>query len=349
MRRLPSLVTAVAVLALFPVSAHADTPPPTPIQNTKVDPAVSILWGRIDPNAGCAQSAAWLARVKGIGGIVDTSLFEAHSPAIADAPEGKDGPGVDIPFIGSFGAGTSTAFTDRPGAVESDALANNPAAKDKIPVPCSAYAESGGGTVDMGLPFIPNPMTTAQNNLPSLSPIGLRATGIYVSALAVPGKPVLLQGGIGSALFSVFGTKVIDVPKVWPRNGGVRIPPDRTQTELASAFTNEQVTTDSRGMPTTHMVNGRPEYFYDPLAISGYVNAFHLSALGTNVADATVGHAAVMRSASPLDIAAGLHVDPSEFTRDMPGVLGAHADCFPCCKIKGGAVPMPGAVPGVRA
>lgn len=278
-RRAAIAVTAASVAVLgiaVPASAGQDP--------------VADDWGTVVPNGGCAQADAWVASVRGLGDTVDARLFESHSPAVPTAPGsrsgGKDLVNLTVPslFGTQMGLGVGSALYSR-------ALANklpaNPGASDTIPAFCAAYAEAGGGSIDVGLPYVSSPLPGA----PQLSPVGLHVEGLSVDATATLGKPVTLNSGAARGYISSLGTRLLAVPPMWPVNFGIRIPADRAQPVLALATTNEQVTTDSSGRPT---LDPSGQYFFNPNASSGYVNAVHVSILGTNGADIVVGHAAVL-------------------------------------------------------
>lgn len=258
-------------------------------------------WGTIVPgNKECTQSDAWMVSIKGAFGIVNTKLFESHFPSIPDAPDhrngGKDLVNLTFPAFGTrVGLGVVSALYTR--AIGNELPANpgdgSPSSEDTVASRCSAFAEAGGGAVDVGVPYIA-PATTGGTQR---SPIGVHVEGISVDATARPGQPVALNGGAARGYFSVGGKKVISIPPLWPTNFGVRIPSDRSLPTLATAITNEQVTTDNQGRPT---LDSKGHSFTDPTATSGYVNAVHASALGTNGADVIVGHAAVLTRSSPV-------------------------------------------------
>jgi hypothetical protein len=254
-------------------------------------------WGNVLPNAGCAQANAWIVGVRGVLGLINTRLFEVHSPPTQDAPEtrgaGKDL--VNIPFIGVASAFFNRALTNR--------VPGNPGEPDIVPKKCAAYAEAGGASVDIGIPFIPNPIP----GRPQLSLIGFHVEGLVARAETLPGKPAKMSSTAGAAYFSTLGNKIIDVPLTWPPNFGLRIPPDYNLPELALATTNEEVTTNADGTPT---LNAKGQYAYDDNATSGYVNLAHVSALGAAAADVTVAHAAALRTTG------GVVVSPTPTTPD---------------------------------
>ncbi|GAB3661861.1 hypothetical protein GCM10027589_24450 [Actinocorallia lasiicapitis] len=243
-------------------------------------------WGVVVPNAGCVHAEAFAAQVKGLGGSADSVMFQSHYPTLPTAPATAGG-GSDLINLNGFGKGTAIAtravghaYPGEPG-VQNSAL---------VPTPCGAYAEAQGASIDVGSPYVPNPT----GGVP-LSPFGIHLEAIAISAATAPGQPVKLHGGAAGGYISSFGKKVINIPKLWAANFGLRVPADYSQPAIALASTNEQVTTDSDGVPT---LDASGHYKFDPTAASGYVNAAHASILGTNASDAIVGHAAVLRDAS---------------------------------------------------
>lgn len=274
---------ALATLAASPLIAMAS------LAEARVAPGAGAVragdaqdWGTILPNAGCAQSHAWIGRLRGLFGVIDQKVFEVHSPAMKDAPEQRN-LGRDV--IGLPGLGVASAFFDR---ALTNRLPGNPGEPDVVESECAAYAEAGGGAIDAGLPFISNPVP----GKPQLSPIGFHIEGAVVEARSEEGHPVSLKGGAGAGYISSFGGKIIDIPKLWPVNFGLRIPPDYNQPALALATTNEQVTTKPDGTPT---LDSKGQYFFDKTATSGYTNIAHASLLGSTAADITLVHAAVAR------------------------------------------------------
>lgn len=245
-------------------------------------------WGTVVPGPHCAQANSWIARVEGIGKYVNTTLFETHSPPTPTAPEDRGGGDklVNLTVPPGIGLGVVNALSTR---AVTGRLPGTPGSPELVPVPCAAYARAQGASVDVGLPYIANPIQGGTQ----LSPLGVHVDAIDVDATAKPGQPVAFRGGAASAYLSVFGKRIIDIPKLWPVNFGVRIPADRSQAAFALATTNEQVTTDAKGMPT---LDAKGHYMYDPTASSGYINAIHASVLGLNVVDANVGHAAVLQA-----------------------------------------------------
>ncbi len=283
--RLAVVVAAVSLsglaLSTLPASAAPDPIPPDPDD-----------WGTVVSGNHCAQADSWVARVTGLGKVVNTALFEAHAPETPSAPEDVAGGEhlVNLTIPPGIGLGVASAIHARALA---DQLPTNPGQQATTPAPCSAYAQAEGASVDVGLPYIANPVSGGTQ----LSPLGVHVDAISVDATATPDNPVAFRGGAAAGYISSFGNKIISIPKLWPVNFGVRIPADYSQPAFALASTNEQVTTDSGGYPTT---DSSGHYRYDPTARSGYVNAIHASVLGTNAADVTVAHAAVLQNGSGL-------------------------------------------------
>ncbi|WP_327354761.1 hypothetical protein [Streptomyces sp. NBC_01304] len=266
-------LTAVAAAAL-PAQAY-------------VPPGVDD-WGTVVDTKDCVQADAWVVGVKGLGKIVDTQLFESHYPTTPKAPKMHAGGRKLVNLApGGFGLGKVSALYSRAmgHAHPSEALGGV-----DVPARGEVYADAGGAAVDVGVPYIANPSPAPDAT--QLSPIGVHVEGITVSAYSRPGRTVEFTGGAARGYISIAGLRIIDIPPLWAVNLGLRIPEDYTKAPLALATTNEQVTTDEQGEPTKGK-NG--SYKYNPKATSGYVNAIHASVLGTEVADVTVGHAAVLR------------------------------------------------------
>jgi len=299
-RRAAVVAAAMIAGAVLPAAAQAAEGPD------------SDDWGTIVKGVHCAQSDAWIARVQGLQRTVDTALFEAHSPATPTAPEAQNGgqnlvnltvpPGIGLGVVSAL---YSKALTDR--------LPTNSGGSGTVPAPCAAHARAGGGSVDVGVPYVAAPVAGGTQ----LSPIGVHVDAIDVEATSRPGHPVAFKGGAVSGYLSSFGRRIINIPKIWPVNFGVRVPADRSQPAFALATTNEQVTTDSEGKPT---LDAKGHYKYDPTATSGYINGIHATVLGTTAADATVAHAAVIQkgggpgaveSAEPQAPPAGLQAPPA--------------------------------------
>lgn len=289
MRKSTRLVTgAVAVLAFSgaPLMSGSAAWAEDLVPPTESD------WGTVVPGGQRPQSDAWIAKVRGLNGSVDTTLFESHYPEIPQAPSTRAGGKglIDLtatpalPGLPGTSIGVGSAlYTNAIG----DALPSTEGADD-VPFPGAAYAQAGGASIDVGLPYVPNALPESVQ----LSPWGLHLDGIEVEATAKPGMPVAFSGrGPTSGYISSFGAKVVDVPTEFPPNFGVRIPADHSEPAIAQVELNEQVTVDSEGNPT---VDAAGEYVFDPNASSGYVNAGHATVLGLNTADITIGHAAVL-------------------------------------------------------
>lgn len=289
--RRSALLASAAMLSVAFIAPGWTAPASASLDN----PAAND-WGDVVAGKNCVQAHSWIARVQGIGGAVNTALFASHYPVTPDAPETRAG-GQDLINLAPTGVGLGVGK-----ALYTKALGNklpaSPGQPDLVPALCHAYAEAGGASVDVGIPYL-KPLPACQfipKGVPGadctqMSPLGVHVEAIEVNATATPGKPVALKGGAAAGYISVAGLRLIDIPKIWVTNGSVRIPPDLTVPPIAMAGTNEQVTTDGEGKPT---VDATGHYAPDPKASSGYVNAIHASVLGSNVADATVGHAAVL-------------------------------------------------------
>ncbi|WP_329119887.1 hypothetical protein [Streptomyces sp. NBC_01465] len=251
-------------------------------------------WGTVVETPDGIQSNAWVARVQGIGKVVDARLFESAYPATPTAPADQaGGNGLINLTVGGVGLGKASALFSRS---LGNALPATISGKETVPAPGVAYADAGGASVDVGIPYVDSPTGGTQ-----LSAIGVHVDAIRIHAMSRPGKALELDGGAARGYISVLGNRIIDIPSLWPVNFGARIPADYSQSPFALASTNEQVTTDNKGVPT---LGKDGHYQYDPKATSGYVTAIHASVLGPEVADVTVGHAAVIRDPAKTDMLA---------------------------------------------
>jgi hypothetical protein len=313
---LAAVVTAGMLMSVVP-SARADGVDGLP-EVMRGDPKDVSNWGTVMALPGCVQSDAWIARLKGLGGIVNTTLFQAHYPEFGQARKtagGKALVDLKIPdptrFTSGISFGQASGFYAK---AIGNALPSTEISGDDVATTCAAYAEAGGAMIDVGLPGIPgfSFFTGAANALGSLinkvnpfrpgtslswselrdsSPLRVHAEGIAVSARSVPGKPIEFAGNFAHGYIASFGKKFIDIPAKWPANFGVEVPTPFGP-PLALVTTNEQVTTNPNGTGT--LAPGRSTYQYNPIAAGGYINAIHVTVLGTNAADLTVGHAAVL-------------------------------------------------------
>lgn len=257
------------------------------------DPEPTYEWGTVVETKDGVQANAWVIGIDGVGRIINARLFESASPSTPKAPRKAEG-GRDLVNLAPGGIGLgkvsalySTALTNEQPRTKSSKLT--------VKYPGSAYANAGGASVDVGVPYI-EPLSQEGTQL---SGIGVHVDAIDVHARALPGKPVEFQGGAASGYISLAGIRIIDIPPLWAVNLGVKIPAAGDRPSPVIAMTNEQVTTDNKGVPT----KGKDgSYKYDPKATSGYVTAIHASVLGPEVADITIGHAAVIRDPAKTDM-----------------------------------------------
>ncbi|WP_199550206.1 hypothetical protein [Streptomyces sp. N35] len=259
-------------------------------QADEADDAYS--WGTVVETKDGVQANSWLVGVTGVGKIINARLFESASPGHPKAQGESAGGGnlVDL-TVGGVGLGKVSAlythsFTNK--------LPRSKSGKETIPVPGAAYANAGGGRVHIGLPYVEGLVGTP------LQGLSVRVDALDVHARSLPGRPVEFQGGAASGELSMFGEKIIEIPPLWAVNLGATIPAGRNDPNapFVLAQTNEQITTDNKGVPT----KGKDgQYAYDPRATSGYVNGIHASVLGPNVADVTYAHAAVIRDPALTD------------------------------------------------
>lgn len=257
-----------------------------------LDANSSADWGPIlTDNDYCSQASAWFVGFDGFGGAINGKLWEAHSPRSSAnvGPTAGFGKLVDVTWPSGetrVGLGTASGLYAR---TYNDKL---PDASGNVTVdaPCSARADVGIGSADLGLPYFE--AATAADGVP-LSPFGIHINGINGIVQAEPGKPVKMTGSLIGGWVSIFGNKVFDFPGEFPANFGVTFAP------FGQFVLKEQVTTGSDGMPTK---DASGNYRYDPNASSGYSNAFHGSILGRTVGDLTIIHGAALTTATPSPI-----------------------------------------------
>ncbi|WP_062429190.1 hypothetical protein [Herbidospora daliensis] len=225
-------------LALTVVPAHADSE-----------------WGVVLPDAGCAQSQSWVARVRGQSGVLDATVLAAHSPAVPLAPKEQGAAGArTIPGVGTVIGGY---------------------ARTLVGAGCSAHAEAGGSALEVGVPHVAGPGV-------SLSPVGLRFDGFAVTATSVPGEGARFGGQIVNGVVTSLGRTVLTLPASLRANVGLRVPADPALPAIAQVVFNEQVSTAADGTPVSGATG------------SGWVNAARVTLLGPVAADVTIGHAAVI-------------------------------------------------------
>ncbi|CAM5622133.1 hypothetical protein GCM10010329_20220 [Streptomyces spiroverticillatus] len=287
-----ALAAGLGLVATLAVAAPAQSAalPMAPVAGGH-EPATGD-WGEVVETKDGVQAHAWVARLQGLGGVSDAPVLDAHHPALPGQPAEQNS-GYEVTPLA-----TKDGFPiGRESAAYSRALGNQIAAStgfDKAASkPGAAFAEAGAISIDIGVPYVGSPGSGTQ-----LSTVGIHAEGVSATATALPGKPVDFSGSASRAYFSVLGEKTVTVPKLWEVNYGVRIPADYSRPVFALATTNEQVTTDVKGRPT---LDADEQYTYDAEATSGYANAVHLSILGANVTDVTLGHAGVLRDAKKTD------------------------------------------------
>ncbi|SDK53061.1 hypothetical protein [Streptomyces indicus] len=257
----------------------------------------SYDWGTVVETPDGVQANAWVAGVTGVGRIVNARLFEAASPGTPKAPREMEGGNELVNLtaptpVGKVGLGKVSALYAK---ALTNKLPVSKSSKTTMPVPGAAYANAGGGSVDIGLPYVESNVFAGT----ALTGFGVHVDAIDVHARSLPGRPVEFQGGAASGKITLFGTTVVEIPPIWAVNLGATIPATGDDAAPIIAQTNEQITTDNKGVPTKGK-NG--SYQYDPRATSGYVNAIHASVLGPNVADVTIGHAAVIRDPAKTDM-----------------------------------------------
>ncbi|KAI8866894.1 hypothetical protein GQ42DRAFT_172270 [Ramicandelaber brevisporus] len=251
-------------------------------------------WGTVVDTPSGIQATGWFMRLQGLQAVPDAQLFVAHDPELPSAPKIQTSSGqlVDLNPGGSFPAGKAQSIQVR--SMTNKRLPPNMSTKEPEDAIGHVFADCSVSSFDVGFPYVASPNMGGVQQ----SPIGVHAEGLKVSAYSQPGKPISFTLEATGGYVSVAGTKVVDLPPIWPANFAVRIPEDASQPAVANIVFNEQVTTDELGVPTT----GPDGHFkFDAKATSGYVNAIHLSLLGTEVADITIGHAAVIRNKEKTD------------------------------------------------
>ncbi|CAM5622215.1 hypothetical protein SSPIM334S_02808 [Streptomyces spiroverticillatus] len=244
-------------------------------------------WGTVVADVP-GQADSWVVRLNGIAALPNKPMLEARYPAVEGAGE-LNTAGEDIADlnIGRAPFGKSSTHYAR-------ALGEQiPGEKQDSPVVKSvgsAYADAGGGSLDVR---VPHTMQESEGEKPPV--IGAALTAFQVSALAKAGKPVALTSRINGGALYIGEKQIADLGKITGVNEKVVFPGSSERLPLAVATVNEMVTTDEKGQPTATP---------DKAATSGYVNAVHISILGPEIADITIGHAAVLRKAPEKEKAA---------------------------------------------
>ncbi|MFC7307022.1 hypothetical protein ACFQVC_22675 [Streptomyces monticola] len=281
---------------------------PAQAENAEKDPVTdSDQWGVVlDDTKDCVQADAWVARLKGVAGIIDIPLFESHYPGIPRAGHTQAG-GADLINLtdrNGVGLGKASALFTRAMGHQTPAETQGGKFKD---FRGSSYAEAGLGTIEVGLPL---DTKKPKNDGGRYGLLGVEVGVIDVSAWSKPKQAIEFTGGAAGGSLNLAGVQVLNVPPLWGVNVGLSLPPDHPELPWVSVMTNEQVTTDKKGVPTRKA--GTNKYQYDTNATSGYINAIHLSLFGTNVADLSLGHAAVIRDKEKTDKYANPYMSPNE-------------------------------------
>ncbi|WP_214104648.1 hypothetical protein [Acrocarpospora catenulata] len=286
------------------------------VDGLRGDPRDVSNWGTVLTSTGCVQADAWVARLKGLNGFLNTTLFPAHYPEHGQTHASAVGRRmVDLKVPDPTGLTSGLSFGEASGFYARAVGHAVPARRGgEQAVPCAAYAEVGGAVFDVGLPSLPSVgllasatgtgggllnqatpfrpgRSPAWAELRDSSPVRIHLEDVAVSARSVPGKPVRLTSGVSGGFLATYGTKILHFPAKWPANLGFELPTPYGA-PLGVVTTNEQITVNPNGTAT--LTPGRSAYEQNPAAPGGYVNAVHLSVLGTNAADLTVGHAAVL-------------------------------------------------------
>lgn len=159
----PGAALAIAVGACALISASSGS---AVADSKKVDPSNIADWGTVVQDAGCVQAHSWIARVQGLGGVVNTALFEAHFPTYGSAQEKAGGEDlIDLKIPDPTGITGGVSF-GQASALFSESVGNK-SPNDDIghtysDLECAAYSKAGGGMVDVGLPDL-NPLSGLQD------------------------------------------------------------------------------------------------------------------------------------------------------------------------------------------
>ncbi|WP_329119890.1 hypothetical protein [Streptomyces sp. NBC_01465] len=264
-------LVAAAFLAAVPTAAAT---PVTAYDGDEPGSAAALGWGTVVQTTESGQADAWLLRILDRNRKADIRLGEAHYPELPEAAQelkAADDSQLEM-----------TSGSEDFGYVARVRTTTLPTAGG------GARARSQAGEVAFGLPYVKNPKGGV-----ALSPFGLMLQDVTASATARPGLPVALRASVKDGYLSADGKRLHTFAKgkPVPVNHGMRVPADRRKAPWLLVTLNEQITTDSRGVPTFDPT-GR--YRPDPAAASGYVNAVHVTVLGTEPVDLTVGHAAAL-------------------------------------------------------
>ncbi|MEU7578461.1 hypothetical protein AB0B50_12730 [Streptomyces sp. NPDC041068] len=280
MRRLPSvplrigLALPVALLcAAAPAAAHP-APGPDPHQA-----ASTHNWGTVLDTSEPAQSTAWAMRALSRNTASDARIGESHHPAYPGVPDdyqaalnGPVEPGGDAPWFDHIQGVRTSA-----GAAPSDRRA----------VTASVSVEE----MEFGLPAYKAPAKPGADST-QLSEFGVLLRDVGAGAAAWPGKPSALSSSVASGYLSLAGKRIHSFDGTSPANTGVRVPKDPKLPPRLLLTVNEQISTDGQGHPNVTASGGD---IADRNAPGAYVNALHLTLLGPEPVDLTIGHAAVLR------------------------------------------------------
>ncbi|KAF9141524.1 hypothetical protein BG015_001260 [Linnemannia schmuckeri] len=237
-------------------------------------------WGTIVPTLDGLQANNWLLRVQHFRDIVDSAILETAAPTTPTAPiqstrsDSMSLKPQDVNF-GSVAGATISAHTN--------AILQSLSENGNIPMPGVSFGLASIASCNIKLPG------DIVVELPSIS---------SVVALSRPGKPVQLGANYRGGSVSS-GGQVFNLPSPVPVNFKIRLPADVSAPPYAVITFNEQVTTDQKGSPT---LGPDGDYQYDPKATSGYINLVHITIQEEpQMADITVGHAAVIRDPAKTD------------------------------------------------
>ncbi|MFE0176821.1 hypothetical protein ACFWZ2_31405 [Streptomyces sp. NPDC059002] len=281
MRRPPSRPLRLA-LAL-PVALLCAAAPATAGTGADPDPhqaASPHNWGTVIGTSEPAQATAWAMRALGRHGTADARIGETHHPTYPGVPDdyqaalqGPVEPGGDVPWFDH---------------IEGVRTAAEPADGDHRTVTASvSVTEMEFGLPKYKAPDKPGPGATQR------SAFGVLLHDVEARATSKPGAPPALSSSVATGHLAMAGKRIHSFDGSAAANTGVRVPKDPKLPPQLLATVNEQIGTDGQGHPNVTAAGGD---ITDKHALGGYVNALHLTILGPEPVDLTIGHAAVLRA-----------------------------------------------------
>ncbi|MFI7336941.1 hypothetical protein ACIBUY_03255 [Streptomyces sp. NPDC050085] len=269
-RRTPARTAGALALAACAVTLTC-----APVE-AAASPAGTDSWGTVLQTDSPVQADAWSVRISGRSGLLVSGDTRAHFPAFDGAPSGHDDRDKEARL--SYKAQPIGVLDEPYTSTEATG-----AKKDGV------RAETTFHSIDLASPYRPGPQGAAPHG-----DVGIALDKVRVVADSTPGHTVRFTTSVASGTVYAGGKAVHRLDgKKWRPNTGLRFPSAENVPPVLVATVNEQITTDDQGHPTTDATGS--SYRFDPSATSGYANALHMTVLSPEVADFTIGHAAVLR------------------------------------------------------